>query len=54
MTLKVTAGAGDFIRIDGPSSAMVINDIKVGVDQPQPRRLPFEPGAQMLAERWFR
>ena len=32
VTLKVTAGADDFIRIDGPSSAMVIGDIKVGVE----------------------
>ena len=31
VTLKVTAGTDDFIRIDGPSSAMVIGDIKVGV-----------------------
>ena len=31
VTLAVTAGAGDFIRIDGPNSAMVIGDIKVGV-----------------------
>ena len=31
VTLKVTAGTDDFIRIDGPSSAMVISDIKVGV-----------------------
>ena len=53
VTLEVTAGMDDFIRIDGPSSAMVINDIKVGVEA-EPRRLPSEPGAQMLAERWFR
>ena len=32
MTLKVTAGVDDFIRIDGPSSAMVISAIKVGVE----------------------
>ena len=32
VTLKVTAGTDDFIRIDGPSSAMVIEDIKVGVE----------------------
>ena len=32
MTLKVTAGMDDFIRIDGPSSAMVISAIKVGVE----------------------
>ena len=32
VTLEVTAGMDDFIRIDGPSSAMVINDIKVGVE----------------------
>ena len=32
VTLKVTAGMDDFIRIDGPSSAMVINGIKVGVE----------------------
>ena len=32
VTLAVTAGVGDFIRIDGPSSAMVISDIKVGVE----------------------
>ena len=32
VTLKVTAGTDDFIRIDGPSSAMVIGDIKVGVE----------------------
>ena len=32
VTLKVTAGPDDFIRIDGASSAMVINDIKVGVE----------------------
>ena len=32
VTLAITAGMGDFIRIDGPSSAMVINDIKVGVE----------------------
>ena len=31
VTLKVTAGPDDFIRIDGASSAMVISDIKVGV-----------------------
>ena len=31
VTLKVTAGTNDFIRIDGPSSAMVISAIKVGV-----------------------
>ena len=31
VTLAVTAGEGDFIRIDGPNSAMVISDIKVGV-----------------------
>ena len=32
VTLKVTAGTDDFIRIDGPSSAMVIGGIKVGVE----------------------
>ena len=32
VTLKVTAGMDDFIRIDGPSSAMVISGIKVGVE----------------------
>ena len=32
VTLKVTAGEDDFIRIDGPSSAMVIGGIKVGVE----------------------
>ena len=32
VTLKVTAGTDDFIRIDGPSSAMVIGDIQVGVE----------------------
>ena len=32
VTLEVTAGTDDFIRIDGPSSAMVISGIKVGVD----------------------
>ena len=32
VTLKVTAATGDFIRIDGPSSAMVIGGIKVGVE----------------------
>ena len=32
VTLEVTAGTDDFIRIDGPSSAMVIKDIKVGVE----------------------
>ena len=32
VTLEVTAGMDDFIRIDGPSSAMVISDIKVGVE----------------------
>ena len=32
VTLKVTAGTDDFIRIDGPSSAMVISGIKVGVE----------------------
>ena len=32
VTLEVTAGANDFIRIDGPSSAMVISGIKVGVE----------------------
>ena len=32
VTLKLTAGADDFIRVDGPSSAMVIGDIKVGVE----------------------
>ena len=32
VTLKVTAGTDDFIRIDGPSSATVISDIKVGVE----------------------
>ena len=32
VTLKVTAGANDFIRIDGASSAMVIGGIKVGVE----------------------
>ena len=32
VTLAVTAGENDFIRIDGPSSAMVISGIKVGVE----------------------
>ena len=32
VTLAVTAGMDDFIRIDGPSSATVISGIKVGVD----------------------
>ena len=32
VTLAVTAGTDDFIRIDGPSSATVISGIKVGVD----------------------
>ena len=32
VTLKITAGTDDFIRIDGPSSAMVISGIKVGVE----------------------
>ena len=32
VTLKVTAGTDDFIRVDGPSSAMVIGGIKVGVE----------------------
>ena len=32
VTLEVTAGMDDFIRIDGPSSAMVISGIKVGVE----------------------
>ena len=32
VTLAVTAGMDDFIRIDGPSSAMVIGGIKVGVE----------------------
>ena len=32
VTLEVTAGENDFIRIDGPSSATVISGIKVGVD----------------------
>ena len=32
VTLAVTAGPNDFIRIDGPSSAMVIDGIKVGVE----------------------
>ena len=31
VTLEITAGPGNFIRIDGPSSAIVIRDIKVGV-----------------------
>ena len=31
VTLEITAGTDDFIRIDGPSSAMVISGIKVGV-----------------------
>ena len=31
VTLKITAATDDFIRIDGPSSAMVIGGIKVGV-----------------------
>ena len=52
MTLKVTAGTDDFIRIDGPSSAMVIKASRLAW-KPQPRRLPFEPGAQVLAESWF-
>ena len=32
VTLEITAGPNDFIRIDGPSSAMVISGIKVGVE----------------------
>ena len=32
VTLQVTAGMDDFIRIDGASSAMVIGGIKVGVE----------------------
>ena len=32
VTLKITAGPDDFIRIDGPSSATVIGGIKVGVE----------------------
>ena len=32
VTLAVTAAPNDFIRIDGPSSAMVISGIKVGVE----------------------
>ena len=32
VTLKITAADGDFIRIDGPSSATVIGGIKVGVE----------------------
>ena len=32
VTLEVTAGENDFIRIDGPSSATVIGGIKVGVE----------------------
>ena len=32
VTLAVTAGMDDFIRIDGPSSATVISGIKVGVE----------------------
>ena len=32
VTLEATAGMDDFIRIDGPSSALVISDIKVGVE----------------------
>ena len=32
VTLEVTAGMDDFIRIDGPSSATVISGIKVGVE----------------------
>ena len=32
VTLEVTAGSDDFIRIDGPSSATVISGIKVGVE----------------------
>ena len=32
VTLEVTPGEDDFIRIDGPSSAMVIGGIKVGVE----------------------
>ena len=32
VTLEITAGEDDFIRIDGPSSAMVIGGIKVGVE----------------------
>ena len=32
VTLKVTAGPDDFIRIDGPNSATVISGIKVGVE----------------------
>ena len=54
VTLKVTAGTDDFIRIDGPSSAMVIGGIKVGVEASATMRLPFEPEAPVLAERWPR
>ena len=36
VTLAVTAGMDDFIRIDGPSSAMVIGGIKVGVEASVP------------------
>ena len=50
VTLKVTAGTDDFIRIDGPSSAMVIGGIKVGVEAKVTGRLPFEPEAPVLAE----
>ena len=50
VTLKVTAGTDDFIRVDGPSSAMVIGDIKVGVEASVRRRLPFEPEAPVLTE----
>ena len=32
VTLEITPGPNDFIRIDGPSSAMVISGIKVGVE----------------------
>ena len=32
VTVKVTPGPDDFIRIDGPSAAMVVGGIKVGVD----------------------
>ena len=48
VTVKVASSPSDFIRIDGPSSATVIEDILVGV-KPQPRRLPSsEPEAQVL------
>ena len=49
VTLKVTAGENDFIRIDGPSSAMVIGGIKVGVEA-ETDSASSEPEAQVWAE----